>query len=108
MLLYVRPEFRSRFLQLCAANFELCSARWESIFRKAYCWRRLLGKAAYLSELWALSDKAYDEAARLQPEALPAWKGLAELHNRTQDQGKIIDAYTQLVCCAVGRITTPE
>lgn len=46
-------------------------------------WCRFLGKACFLSGDCTRAEASYREALGLQKDALPAWKGLAELYSST-------------------------
>ena len=46
-------------------------------------WCRFLGKACFLSGDCTRAEASYREALGLQKDALPAWKGLAELYGST-------------------------
>ena len=58
---------------------------------------RLLGKATFCAGRYDSSAQAYDQASDIQPEGLPAWKGKVELHTKTGDQTKLVEAYSKLV-----------
>ena len=65
---------------------------------KPLMWCRLLGKAAYLLHEHEQAALAYTHATDLNEGALPAWKGLAELHTATGDSAKAATVYERLVC----------
>ena len=58
---------------------------------------RLLGKAAFLLHEHEQAALAYTRATDLNESALPAWKGLAELHTATGDSAKAAAVYDRLV-----------
>ena len=52
------------------------------LFYKTF-WCRFLGKVCFLSGDCTRAEASYREALGLQKDALPAWKGLAELYGST-------------------------
>ena len=60
-------------------------------------WCRLLGKASFLLHEHEQAALAYAHATDLSESALPAWKGLAELHKATGDSAKAASVYERLV-----------
>lgn len=58
---------------------------------------RLKGKILYELEDFKASGEAYSAALRTQPNLLPAWKGLAELHTTANNPAEAVVAFESLV-----------
>lgn len=58
---------------------------------------RLKGKILYELEDFKASGESYNAALRTQPNLLPAWKGLAELHSAAENYAEAVVAFQSLV-----------
>lgn len=58
---------------------------------------RLKGKILYELKNLKASGESYNAALRTQPNLLPAWKGLAELHSAAENYAEAVVAFQALV-----------